>query len=82
VVFLVVQQLLKLGNPFLYGILVPLGTILFLALIPYWLPRSAPVEQGRWFPRGNRLAQILVALISAIIIILTLLALIPTVSNP
>lgn len=75
--FLWVQQLLKLGNPFIFGILVPLGAILLLVLIPYWLPRSAPIEQGRWFPHGNRLAQFMVALMGVIIIILTILALIP-----
>jgi quinol-cytochrome oxidoreductase complex cytochrome b subunit len=74
--FLWVQQLLKLGNPFLFGVLVPLGTLVLLALLPYLLPVTIPGELGRWFPRGNRLAALIVALLMVVITLLTLLALV------
>jgi hypothetical protein len=75
--FLWVQQLLKLGNPFIFGVLIPLGALLILALVPYITPhRLSPSELGRWFPRGGRLVQILVATLSGAILLLTILALI------
>lgn len=73
--FLWVQQLLKLGDPFLLGVLVPLGAVILLALIPYILPGSAPHELGRWFPRSGRMAQILISLLTLLLLGLTLLAL-------
>jgi quinol-cytochrome oxidoreductase complex cytochrome b subunit len=72
--FLWVQQLLRLGNPFLLGVLLPLGILLLLALLPYVFPVARPVELGRWFPPGGRLAQILTAVVALAILILTLLA--------
>jgi len=72
--FLWIQQLLKLGDPFLFGVLLPLGILIFLALIPYILPVPKPVELGRWFPGGGRLTQVLVGIITIAIILLTLLA--------
>ncbi len=73
--FLWVQQLLKQGDPFIYGVLVPLGIVLILALVPYITPqRLSPTEQGRWFPHGGRNVQVLVAVLSGLIILLTLLA--------
>jgi quinol-cytochrome oxidoreductase complex cytochrome b subunit len=74
--FLWVQQLLRLGNPFIYGILIPVGALLILALVPYITPlRLSPSELGNWFPRGGRNVQILVAILASIILLLTLLAL-------
>jgi quinol-cytochrome oxidoreductase complex cytochrome b subunit len=74
--FLWVQQLLRLGNPFIYGILIPVGALLILALVPYITPlRLSPSELGNWFPRGGRNVQILVAILASIIILLTVLAL-------
>ena len=75
--FLWVQQLLKYGDPFLMGVVIPAAILAFLALIPYLLPWAEPVELGSWLPRGNRAAQIIVALLAIFIIALTLLALIP-----
>jgi quinol-cytochrome oxidoreductase complex cytochrome b subunit len=75
--FLWVQQLLKLGDPFIYGVLIPLGALLILALVPYITPHNlSPIELGRWFPRGGRLVQILVAILSGTILVLTILTLI------
>jgi quinol-cytochrome oxidoreductase complex cytochrome b subunit len=74
--FLWVQQLLRMGDPFIYGIVVPLGALLLLALVPYITPqRLSPNETGRWFPGGGRNVQILVASLSGLIILLTILAL-------
>ena len=74
--FLWVQQLLKLGDPFLFGVLVPLGVLLLLALLPYLFPLPTPAELGQWFPPGNRLAQVFVVCLAIIITLLTLLTMI------
>jgi quinol-cytochrome oxidoreductase complex cytochrome b subunit len=73
--FLWVQELLRLGNPFIFGVLVPAGALLLLALVPYLFPHQlSPVELGRWFPRGGRKIQVLVAILALIILLLTILA--------
>ncbi len=72
--FLWVQELLKLGNPFVFGVLTPLGVLLLLSLVPYLLPRPLPVELGKWFPKHSRIAQILVAGLAILILALTFLA--------
>jgi cytochrome b6 len=74
--FLWVQQLLKWGDPFIFGVLIPLGILAVLALIPYIFPRPAEVDLGRWFPKSNRLVQGIFGLLAMGIIGLTLLALI------
>lgn len=72
--FLWVQELLKLGDPFLMGILIPAGVLALLGLIPFLLPRPRPEELGEWFPRRARLAQTLTILVVVIIISLTVRA--------
>jgi quinol-cytochrome oxidoreductase complex cytochrome b subunit len=74
--FLWVQQMLKWGNPFIFGVLIPLGILIILAAIPYALPQPAEAEIGRWFPGSNRSAQMVVGLIALTVLVLTLLALI------
>jgi quinol-cytochrome oxidoreductase complex cytochrome b subunit/mono/diheme cytochrome c family protein len=69
--FLWVQQLLKFGNPFLLGVLTPVLVVVALAVMPYVLPNARPEELGRWFPRGNRIAQVLTVLIILLILVLT-----------
>ncbi len=69
--FLWVQQMLKWGDPFIFGVLIPLSILALLALIPYIFPQPNEAEIGSWFPKSNRLAQIIVAIIGTIIIILT-----------
>ena len=72
--FLWVQQMLKWGDPFIFGVLVPLGVLAVFVLIPYIFPLPVDSDIGRWFPKSNRLAQIVVSLIALIVIVLTLLS--------
>jgi len=72
--FLWVQQLLKLGDPFVLGVLAPLLVLAFLAAIPYLAPIQ-PGELGRWFPRGGRVVQGATAVVALAVFALTLLAL-------
>jgi quinol-cytochrome oxidoreductase complex cytochrome b subunit len=71
--FLWVQQLFKVGDPFLLGVLTPILVVTALGLIPYLLPNAKPEELGRWFLRGNRAAQIVTATIIFAILVLTVL---------
>ncbi len=75
--FLWVQQMLKWGDPFFWGILVPLIVLAVLALIPYIFPKPAEAELGKWFPRANRLAQYVLAVIALLIIVLTIFGSLP-----
>ncbi|MGD8403861.1 MAG: cytochrome b N-terminal domain-containing protein [Anaerolineales bacterium] len=76
--FLWVQQLLKYGDPFIWGVLVPLLVVLGLGLIPYVLPKAKTRELGRWFPRGNRIAQVVAVLVVVGILVLTIISSLPT----
>jgi quinol-cytochrome oxidoreductase complex cytochrome b subunit/mono/diheme cytochrome c family protein len=71
--FLWVQQLLKLGDPFLWGVLTPVLAVIVLGLLPYVLPNAKSEELGCWFTRGNRIAQVLTVLIILVILMLTVL---------
>ena len=71
--FLWVQQLLKWGDPFIFGVLIPLTFLALLALIPYIFPKPAESDLGHWFPRSNWLAQVVFGLLASGIIVLTLL---------
>jgi len=75
--FLWVQELLKMGSPFVWGVVVPLAVLLAVTLIPYVFPKPSEAELGKWFPKGNRLAQVFFILIILAIIILSVLALFP-----
>jgi quinol-cytochrome oxidoreductase complex cytochrome b subunit/mono/diheme cytochrome c family protein len=70
--FLWVQQLLKWGDPFLLGVLVPVLVVAALGLLPYALPNAKNENLGRWFPRGNQVAQALAASIILAIFVLTI----------
>lgn len=71
--FLWIQQMLKWGDAFIFGILIPLGILTLAALIPYIFPKPADTDIGTWFPKTNRPAQITLGLISLFVVILTLL---------
>lgn len=75
--FLWVQQMLKWGDPFLWGVLVPVLVLTVLAIIPYVFPKPAQSELGRWFIKSNRLAQLVLAVIAFAFLVLTVLALVP-----
>ena len=64
-----VQELLRLGDPFLMGIVIPLTLLGLLALIPYWIDRR---DEGtaRWFNREGRAAQMLALAIATFVIVL------------
>src|SRR5512140_3049691 len=68
-----VQQMLKWGDPFVWGILVPLIVLGLLTAIPYVLPKMHAGELGTWFPRSARMAQVTVAVIAIAILLLTAL---------
>lgn len=71
--FLWIQYLLKFGDPFLFGILMPILVIVILGLMPYIMPNTATEDLGHWFPRGNRLTQVLTGVILFAILLLTIL---------
>lgn len=80
--FLWVQQLLKLGDPFLWGIVVPALLLLVLALTPFIFPAPDESQLGRWLPRGGRLAQIAAVGIVAAITALTILSILSPNTTP
>ena len=71
--FLWIQVLLPLGDPFIIGVLMPVSVFVVLGLLPYVLPNTKSDELGRWFPAGNRIAQVIAVLIMLTILILTIL---------
>ncbi len=76
--FLWVQELLKLGSPFLWGVVVPLALVVLMTLIPFIFSKPKAAELGGWFPRSGRPAQILALLIAAGILSLSIMALLPS----
>jgi len=67
-----IQRLLAWGDPFLLGVLVPFAVLTLLAVFPYILPKPDESELGRWFPRSNRSARLILALLVVAIALLTL----------
>lgn len=74
--FLWIQQLLRWGDPLTFGVLLPTGLLLFLALIPFILPAKEPSSLGRWFPPSGRWAQILGGFSLLFLLGLTIMALV------
>jgi quinol-cytochrome oxidoreductase complex cytochrome b subunit len=72
--FLWVQQLLKSGDPFLLGVLLPLALVVFIGAMPYLFRNVKQNELGHWFPRSGRVVQLIFTIIAVIIIALTLLS--------
>lgn len=79
--FLWVQQLLKYGDPFFWGVAIPSLALVLMAFLPYVLPQTQDHEFGKWFPRGNRIAQIIVIVLSLAMIILTILSTLQTAAT-
>lgn len=71
--FLWVQQMLKWGDPFLWGVLAPGALLMVVALIPYIFPNPSQSELGQWFPKSNRIAQAVLAVMAFCMILLTIL---------
>jgi len=67
-----VQQLLKLGNPFVFGVLIPLALFSLLALIPFFLQPPPKEELENWFPQGGSAARWTFASVLAIVLLLTI----------
>lgn len=65
--FVWVQELLRLGDPFLMGVLVPLGLLTLLALLPYLVDRS-DTGVARWFNREGRRAQWLTIAVALLVV--------------
>jgi hypothetical protein len=74
-----VQELLQLGDPFLFGVAIPLGVLVLLLLIPYIFPGIQDTELGRWFPRSGRSAQLFTAILVVAILTLTILSITTTI---
>jgi quinol-cytochrome oxidoreductase complex cytochrome b subunit len=70
--FVWVQQLLRWGDPLPMGVLIPIGLITILCLIPYVIDRRSG-GVGRWFNREGRVAQWIVVLLLAVVVVLTAL---------
>ncbi len=71
--FLWIQETLKLGDPFLWGVAVPLLAVILLGLLPYIFPNVESSELGRWLPKGNRMGQIIGMAVIFILFALTIL---------
>jgi cytochrome b6 len=74
--FIWVQQLLRWGDPFPMGVLIPIGLLVLLAALPYVIDRS-PGGVARWFNREGRAAQLFAVLVLISIVGLTLIGLQP-----
>jgi quinol-cytochrome oxidoreductase complex cytochrome b subunit len=75
--FLWVQQMLKWGNPFLWGVLVPVILFLLVVSLPYLFPKVEPGQFGKWFPHSARLAQIIALIVFLFVLLLSILAVLP-----
>lgn len=74
--FIWVQQLLRWGDALPMGVLIPIGLLILLALVPFWIDRR---DQGvaHWFNREGRVAQVIVIVMVLAMIALTIMGLIP-----
>jgi hypothetical protein len=59
----------------------PTLALVLMALLPYALPQTKNHELGKWFPRGNRISQIVIVVLTFAIIILTILSVLQTPST-
>jgi len=68
--FLAVQELLRLGNPLVFGVILPASALLLLAVLPYAVDRGTLL--GEWLPRDGRRIQVITAALALGFAILTL----------
>lgn len=73
--FLWVQQLLRHGDAFLMGVVIPIIVLIFLGSLPYLFPQTSETKKGEWFPASGRIAQIIVAILALGWLVLTILEL-------
>jgi len=72
--------MLKFGDPFVWGVTIPALALVIVAVLPYVLPQVKDHELGKWFPRGNRISQIIVVVLALAMILLTILSTFQTAS--
>jgi quinol-cytochrome oxidoreductase complex cytochrome b subunit len=72
--FLWVQELLKFGDPFFWGVLFPILALVLMGILPYVFPEAKEGEVGSWLPSGNRFAQVIAVTLLLAFIILTLVS--------
>ncbi|PJB65890.1 MAG: hypothetical protein CO094_08600 [Anaerolineae bacterium CG_4_9_14_3_um_filter_57_17] len=71
--FLWLQGLLRLGDAFWMGVGIPLVMAALMAALPYIFPALPAEQQGKWFPRAGRAAQVLAGTLILVWLVLTLL---------
>jgi quinol-cytochrome oxidoreductase complex cytochrome b subunit len=69
--FVWVQELLRLGDPFFFGVLIPSIITILVALVPYLIDRSSS-GVAVWFNKEGRVAQWIVWVMLLVIIGLTI----------
>jgi quinol-cytochrome oxidoreductase complex cytochrome b subunit len=69
--FIWIQELLRLGDPFFFGVIVPCIITILIALIPYLIDRSSS-GVAVWFNKEGRAAQWMVLTTIVVIVGLTL----------
>jgi len=72
--FLWIQGLLRFGNPFWFGVVIPLLVLGFVSIVPYLFPAPSEEELGSWFPPSGRPAQLAGLIVVLLIIGLSILA--------
>ena len=73
--FLWVQQLLRFGDPFWMGVVIPLLVLIIFILLPYVFSTLPEEQKGRWFPKAGRTAHIIAGTIVIAWFVLTFLEL-------
>ena len=71
--FLWVQYMLRYGDAFIMGILIPLGALTLVSLLPYVLPHIPEHQRGRWLPLAGWPARLIVGLMVIAWLLFTLL---------
>lgn len=72
--FLWIQELLRFGDPFLFGVVIPASIFGILSGIPFIFPKLKTLEIGSWFPVSGRPAQATAIVCLIIILFFTIRA--------